>query len=94
MCGGKEKVMNNTATINTRIDSETKEKAVNILHSLGLTTTQAISLFLKQVIYTKSIPFEIKIPNEETIETFKKTDAGKELHRVSNVEQLAKELTS
>ena len=83
-----------TTTINTRIDSETKEKAVDVLHSLGLTTTQAISLFFKQIIYTKSIPFEIKVPNDETIQTFKKTDAGKHLHEVSGIDQLAEELNS
>jgi DNA-damage-inducible protein J len=86
--------MNNTATINTRIDPETKKQAVKILHSLGLTTTQAIYVFFKQIIYTGGIPFELKVPNETTIETFKKTDAGRELHRVSGVKELAKELKS
>ena len=83
-----------TTTINARIDSETKEKAVDVLHSLGLTTTQAISLFFKQIIYTKSIPFEIKVPNDETVKTFKKTDAGQDLHEVSGIDQLAEELNS
>jgi DNA-damage-inducible protein J len=83
-----------TTTINARIDQETKDQAVNVLHSLGLTTTQAISLFFKQIIYTKSIPFEIKVPNEETIKTFKNTDAGRDLHAVSGVDELAKELNS
>ena len=82
------------AKINARIDPATKEQAVDILHSLGLNTTQAISLFFKQVIYTKGIPFEIKLPNETTVETFRKTDAGEDLHRVSSVGELAEELKS
>jgi len=84
--------MKSTATISTRIDSETKKAAVRILESLGLTTTQAINLFFKQIVFTESIPFEIKIPNKTTVETFNKTDAGKELHRVSGIDELAKEL--
>jgi len=86
--------MANTTTINARIDPATKDQVVEILHSLGLTTTQAISLFFKQIIYTRGIPFELRVPNETTIETFKKTDAGKELHRVSGIDELAKELKS
>jgi len=87
----KDEIMG-MATINARVDSATKERAVDILHSLGLNTTQAISLFLKQVIYTKGIPFEVKLPNETTAETFRKTDSGEDLHKVSSVADLAEEL--
>ncbi len=86
--------MAGTSQINTRIDNDTKERAVKILHSLGLTTSQAITLFFKQIIYTRSIPFELKIPNDSTAETFRKTDANKELHRVSGIDELSKELKS
>ena len=86
--------MRNMATINARIDPATKAQAVDILHSLGLNTTQAISLFFNQIIYTRGIPFELKVPNEATVETFRKTDAGQDLLRVSSVAELAKELNS
>ena len=84
--------MSNIANISARIDPATKERAVGILNSLGLTTTQAICLYFKQIIYTNGIPFELRVPNKATIETFRKTDAGEDLHRVSNVNELAKEL--
>jgi DNA-damage-inducible protein J len=83
-----------TTSINARIDIHTKKEAAEILNALGLTMSQAISVFFKQIILTKSIPFELKVPNEETIKTFKKTDAGKGLHRVSSVKGLMKELKS
>ncbi|RKY07767.1 MAG: type II toxin-antitoxin system antitoxin, RelB/DinJ family [Planctomycetota bacterium] len=86
--------MSSKATINARIDPATKAQALNILHSLGLNTTQAISLFFKQIIYTNGIPFELKLPNETTVETFRKTDSAQDLHRVSSVTELAKELKS
>jgi DNA-damage-inducible protein J len=79
-------------TINARIDSETKTKAVNILHSLGLNTTQAISLFFKQIIYTRSIPFEIKIPNKITAETLEKAEKGKDVYGFDNVDKMLQEL--
>ena len=86
--------MSDTVTVNARINRTTKTKAVNILHSLGMTPSQAISLFFKQIIFTRGIPFDIKIPNETTLKTFRKTDAGKELHRVSSADELFKELNS
>ncbi|MBW1976251.1 MAG: type II toxin-antitoxin system RelB/DinJ family antitoxin [Deltaproteobacteria bacterium] len=84
--------MANTATINARVDPKTKAQAVDILKSLGLSTSQAISLFFKQVIYTNGIPFELRVPNKTTVETFRNTDSGRDLHRVTSVDELAKEL--
>jgi len=83
-----------TATVNVRIDPETKAQAVDILNSLGLSTSQAISLFFKQIIYARGIPFEVRVPNKATVDTFRKTESGKELHKVSSVDELARELKS
>ncbi len=81
-----------TVTINAKIDSDTKEAAKGILNSLGLNMSEAINLFFKQVVYTRSIPFELRLPNKTTVETFNKTDAGQDLHRVSSIDELKKEL--
>ena len=57
------------ANINIRIDSEIKKNAEAVFSNIGITPTAAINLFYKQVIRTKSIPFELKadIPNQKTI---------------------------
>ena len=83
-----------TEPINAKIDSETKKAARSILKSLGLNMSEAITLFFKQIVYTRSIPFELRLPNKTTAETLNKTDAGKDLHRVSDVDKLAEELKS
>jgi DNA-damage-inducible protein J len=54
-------------TVRARIDSNLKNEVEAIFHELGLTTSQAITLFLKKVKIEKGIPFELKIPNETTI---------------------------
>lgn len=54
-------------TVRARIDSSLKNEVEAIFHELGLTTSQAITLFLKKVKIEKGIPFELKIPNETTI---------------------------
>lgn len=65
-----------TTTINVKIDAETKNQAVGILHSLGLNTTQAISLFFRQIIYTKSIPFPVRLPGQETLKAINELETG------------------
>ena len=53
-----------------RIEERTKLQAEKILKSLGMNTSQAINMFLKQVVLRKGIPFEINIPNDETLASF------------------------
>ena len=71
--------MSKTSTIRARVEPDLKGKAEHIFRQLGLTTTQAITLFYKQVELKKGLPFEVTIPNEITLKTFTDTDAGRDL---------------
>ena len=71
--------MNKSSTIRARVEPDLKNKAEVIFHKLGLTTTQAITLFYKQVELRNGLPFDIVIPNKTTIRTFNDTDEGKNL---------------
>jgi len=86
--------MNKSTTIQARIDPNIKNKAQKILNKLNISMSEAITIFLTQVSLTKGIPFEIKIPNELTEETLRKSENGEELHEASDVNQLFKELNS
>ena len=86
--------MNRSTTIQARINPSTKKKAQKIFDRLNISMSEAISLFLTQVSLRKGIPFDIKIPNELTEETLLKSEIGQELHKVSNTEQLFKELSN
>ena len=57
------------ATIPTqiRIEESTKKQAVELLEGLGLNLSDAVNIFLRQVILQKGFPFEIKSP-EQTLE--------------------------
>lgn len=55
--------MPKTTTITVRLDPMVKRNAQDVFKELGLTTTQAISLFLSQVSIQKGMPFELRIPN-------------------------------
>ena len=51
-----------TANIYTRVDPETKEQAEAILNQLGIPMSNAIGMFLKQVVLQRGIPFDMKLP--------------------------------
>ena len=60
--------MNTTDTkINIRIDRDTKEQAKATLETLGLDLSSGVKLFLKSVINTQSIPFEVRTKNGYTL---------------------------
>ena len=86
--------MAKTATIQTRVDPEIKRNAKEILNTLNISMSEAISLYLTQITLNKGIPFEIKIPNNLTAKTLKDSENGKELHKVSDVDELFHELNS
>jgi DNA-damage-inducible protein J len=84
--------MANATTIQARIDSNTKEAAKGILAALGISMSEAISMYFRQIVLQQGIPFEIKLPNEITVKTFENTDAGKDLHKVSSLKELMRDL--
>ena len=55
-----------TSFIRARIDPRLKREAEAVLHTLGVDTTSAVTMFLKQVSLRKGIPFDIYIPNKLT----------------------------
>ncbi|MBN2689601.1 MAG: type II toxin-antitoxin system RelB/DinJ family antitoxin [Gammaproteobacteria bacterium] len=59
--------MTKTATIQARIDPKLKEKADVILHHIGLNASQAVNAFYAQIVLHNGLPFELKMPNEKTI---------------------------
>lgn len=51
-----------TANVYTRVDPDTKEQAEKILNQLGIPMSNAIGMFLKQVVIQRGMPFEMKLP--------------------------------
>ncbi len=50
-----------TATVYTRVDPETKRQAELILEQLGIPMSNAVGMFLKQIVIQRGIPFEMKL---------------------------------
>ena len=84
--------MSKTATIRARIEPGLKHKAENLFHKLGLTTTQAITMFYRQAMLRKGLPFDVVIPNETTKKTFEATDSGRDLVVCKDADDMFKKL--
>jgi DNA-damage-inducible protein J len=84
--------MSKTSTIRARIEPNLKVSAEHIFKQLGLTTTQAITLFYKQVELKKGLPFDVAIPNETTLKTFSDTDSGRDLIICADADDMFKKL--
>lgn len=84
--------MARTAMINARTERELKIEVEEILKSLGLSTTEAINIFFRQVKLRRGLPFPVEIPNEETLRVFHESDAGKGLVKCKNADNMFKKL--
>ena len=84
--------MNKTSSVRARIEPDLKNKVEQVFHDLGLSTTQAITLFFKQVELRNGLPFDVIIPNETTRRTFSNTDAGRNLIVCEDAEDMFKKL--
>jgi DNA-damage-inducible protein J len=57
--------MAKNATINMRVDASLKTDVERILHALGISTTEAINMFLNRIRLSKGIPFPVQMSDEE-----------------------------
>ena len=70
--------MSKTANINIRIEPELKKEVESTLNDLGMNLAEAITIYLKQIVLTDSIPFVIQKPklNKETIKAIEEAQTG------------------
>ena len=84
--------MSKSAMIRAKIEPHLKKQVEKIFRKLGLNTTEAITMFYSLVSLNKGLPFDVKIPNKETLQTFKDTDEGKNLTECKDADDLFNKL--
>ncbi|MCQ2084193.1 MAG: type II toxin-antitoxin system RelB/DinJ family antitoxin [Bacteroidaceae bacterium] len=88
------------STISTtiRIDSKVKQESAETLESLGMTISEAVNIFLHQVVLHKGLPFEVKYPdsfNKETLDAMaeaKRLSKDPNARKFDSIEQLMEDL--
>ena len=56
-------IMAKTSNIFARVEPEVKEQAEAILDRLGIPMSNAISMYLRQIVLQRGIPFDMKLPS-------------------------------
>ncbi|MGB7417044.1 MAG: type II toxin-antitoxin system RelB/DinJ family antitoxin [Thermosynechococcaceae cyanobacterium] len=81
--------MNKTARVEARIEAELKHAAETVFSQLGVSPSDAIRMFYKQVELRQGFPFEICIPNAETVAAIKEVEEHPEkLRRHESVDEM------
>lgn len=80
--------MAQTSVVHARIDPSTKEATERILESLGMSPTEAIRLFYRQIAMRGEFPLELRVPNATTAAALSKADDGEEVEHFSNTKEL------
>ncbi|MBI5577166.1 MAG: type II toxin-antitoxin system RelB/DinJ family antitoxin [Deltaproteobacteria bacterium] len=84
--------MAKTATIRARTDEKLKERVEDILRDLGMTTTEAVNLFFRQIDINRGIPFAVRLPNAETRRTLEKSARGEDVIKCKDEKDLFRKL--
>ena len=84
--------MTKTTMITARVDPKLKRDTEKVLKGLGLTTSQAITLFFNQINLRQGLPFAVALPNTETAQAIEAALAGLDLHSAVSVDALFDDL--
>ena len=88
--------MGKTGYITARIEPKLKARAARVLATVGVNTTDAITMFLRQVVLRNGLPFEVRAPNAETrraIEELENAGTGSKLKRHATVNDMFGDVT-
>src|SRR5947208_1198370 len=80
-----------TQMIHARIEPRLKRSAERIFSEIGISTTEAIRLFLKQVELHRGLPFSVSIPNAETVAAMREANNPSTLKRYRSIRELRKQ---
>jgi DNA-damage-inducible protein J len=81
-----------TQMIHARIEPKLKRSAERIFSEIGMSTTEAIRLFLKQVELHRGLPFSVSIPNADTIAAMREANHPSTLKRYHAFRELREQL--
>ena len=84
-----------TTNLNIRIDSELKKQSEEIFNELGLNMSTALTVFLRQSVRSRGIPFDMRlnIPNDETIAAINDVNLNRNMSRpFHSVKELMEDL--
>lgn len=75
--------MARTSNVFARVEPEIKEQAEQVLNQLGIPMSNAVGMFLRQIVLQQGIPFEMKLPQNKPLAygSLDKTKFDKEIEK-------------
>lgn len=72
-----------TANLYARIEPDLKEQAESILSALGVPASNAITMFYKQIVLHRGLPFDVTLPSGDVLEyeSLSRTEKDAELEK-------------
>jgi len=86
--------MNLNANVNVRVREEIKANAEKVLAELGLTMSEAINVYLRQIALRRGLPFAIRLPNRKTVRAMRDIQERRNLTSVDTPASLEQNLNS
>lgn len=89
--------MAKTTNLNIRVDEDLKRKADAVFSELGMSTSTAMNIFLRQCVRFGGIPFELRLkkPNAETLAAIDDVNNNRNLSKTFNsVAELMEDLNA
>ncbi|MBF0111079.1 MAG: type II toxin-antitoxin system RelB/DinJ family antitoxin [Magnetococcales bacterium] len=83
--------MAKTEMIRARVEPDLKHNAEAVFSILGLSPTEAITLFYKQVALQNGLPFDVKIPNATTLEAIRQARDEDDVLEYASLDELKAE---
>ncbi len=83
--------MAKTEMIRARVEPDLKREAEELFTALGLSATEAITLFYKQVALHRGLPFDVRVPNAATVKALRQARDGVGLTEYAGLDSLKAE---
>lgn len=80
--------MTKTAMIRARVEPKVKERAEAMLDEMGLSATTAITLFYRQIIQRRALPFEVRLPNAATRRAMSAARSGRGIVAADSMKEM------
>ena len=79
--------------VQVRIDRRIKKEAAHVLEGMGLSVSDAVRMLLMRIAREKAIPFDIRVPNAQTVAAIDELESGKGVSSKS-IEELMADLNN
>jgi DNA-damage-inducible protein J len=66
-----------------RLEESDYKEAKDILKYIGMSYSQAVNMFNRMIVLNNGLPFEAKIPNDETLKAMKEAMEGINLEEIT-----------